>query len=189
MGLKDLPSWYIAENNTSASFNITTGRNVSFFYPNYANPIIKATINENQKLSLFYDHTKDSFKVDGIFSFRSGEIYYFQKNFFITEGSLSLRTDALSGEKGILPKINLRAKMADFDKEGNRVDIYLVLRDSTLSNLNPTFESIPSKSINDILEILGQSILPTGAYGQVNLSSVASLAVAATRCSGTTWIH
>jgi hypothetical protein len=70
--------------------------------------------------------------------------------------------------------------MTDFDAQGNRVDIFLVLRDSGLSNINPQFESIPPKDVNEILEILGQSILPTGAYGQVNLYSVASLAAAAT---------
>lgn len=180
MGIKDLPPWYLAGHTTSTDFNITTGKNVSFFYPNPVNPIINATINENQKLAFLYDHKSKVFNLDGVFSFRSGEIFYFQKNFFITEGSLSLHTDALSGQDGIQPKINLRAKMADFDTSGNRVDIYLVLRESTLTNLNPTFESVPSKDINEILEILGQSILPTGAYGQVNLSSVASLAVAAT---------
>lgn len=180
IGIKDLPPWYIAAHMTSTDFNITTGKNVSFFYPNPINPIINATINENQKLAFLYDHKNKVFDLDGVFSFRSGEIFYFQKNFFITEGSLSLHTDALSGQDGIQPKINLRAKMADFDTSGNRVDIYLVLRESTLTNLNPTFESVPNKDINEILEILGQSILPTGAYGQVNLSSVASLAVAAT---------
>jgi hypothetical protein len=180
LGLKNLPAWYVSKNRTSINVNLTTGRNISLYYPNPINPIITATFNENQKLSLSYDHKNNLFDIDGVFNFRSGEIYYFQKNFFITEGSLSMHTDALAGQGAIQPKINLRAKMADFDTSGNRVDIYLVLRDSTLTNLSPTFESIPSMDLNDILEILGQSILPTGAYGQVNLSSVASLAVAAT---------
>jgi hypothetical protein len=179
-GIKGLPDWYVPTHTTSSELNLTTGRNVSLYYPNALNPIIKTTLNENQKLSFSYDHKNNRFDVDGVFNFRSGEIYYFQKNFFITEGSFTLHTDALSATGGFEPKINLRAKMSDFDQDGDRVDIYLVLRDSTLTNLNPTFESIPSKDVNEILEILGQSILPTGAYGQVNLSSVASLAVAAT---------
>ncbi len=180
LGIKDLPFWYVANNLTTTDFDLVTGKNVTFFYPNTPNPFIKATITENQKISFAYDHITDAFQIDGNFSFRSGEIYYFQKNFFITEGSLSLHTDALSGQSQIQPIINLRAKLTDFDTEGNRVDIFLVLRESSLTNLNPQFESIPSKDVNEILEILGQSILPTGAYGQVNLYSVASLAAAAT---------
>ena len=180
LGLGELPPWLKSEGLTSVKFNLTTGRNVSFLYPNSPNPFIKATIKENQKVTFSFDHNSDVLTVDGNFAFRSGEIYYFQKNFFITEGSLSLHTDALTGSNTIQPTINLRAKMTDFDTQGNRVDVYLVLRDSDLTNINPQFESIPSKDLNEIFEILGQSILPTGAYGQVNLYSVASLAAAAT---------
>ncbi len=180
LGIKDLPSWYVANNLTTTNFDVVTGKNVSFFYPNTPNPFIRATITENQNISFMYDHITDEFVADGTLSFRSGEIYYFQKNFFITEGSLALHTDALTGRSQIQPTINLRAKMTDFDAQGNRVDIFLVLRDSGLSNLNPQFESIPAKDVNEILEILGQSILPTGAYGEVNLYSVVSLAAAAT---------
>jgi hypothetical protein len=184
LGIKDLPYWYESNNLTSTDFTVTTGKNVTFFYPNTPNPFIKATITENQAISFAYDHITDAFNIDGNLSFRSGELYYFQKNFFITEGSLALHTDALTGKNQIQPTINLRAKLSDFDANGNRVDIFLVLRDSGLTNLNPQFESIPAKSVNEILEILGQSILPTGAYGQVNLYSVASLAAAATDVAG-----
>lgn len=184
LGLRELPFWYVPTGKTSTDFTITTGKNVSFFYPNPANPFIKATLTENQSIDILFDHTTGSIALDGTFAFRSGEIYYFQKNFFITEGSLGLHTDALSGSASIQPKINLRAKLTDFDRQGNRVDIYMILRDSSFTNLNPQFESIPNKDINEILEIMGQSILPTSAYGQVNLSSVVSLAAAATDVAG-----
>ena len=184
LGIQGLPSWYVPTNMSSTDFKITTGKNVSFFYPNIANPFIKATLTENQKIDILFDHTTGEIALDGTFAFRSGEIYYFQKNFFITEGSLGLHTDALSGSSTIQPRINLRAKLTDFDRQGNRVDIFLILRDSSLTNLNPQFESIPNKDINEILEIMGQSILPTGAYGQVNLFSVVSLAAAATDVAG-----
>jgi hypothetical protein len=180
LGIKNLPSWYTVNNMSITDFTVVTGRNVSFFYPNTQSPFIQATITENQKIMLTYDHIANDFAINGNLSFRSGEFYYFQKNFFITEGSLSLRTDALSGQNTIQPTINLRAKLTDFDAQGNRVDIFLILQDSSLTNLNPRFESTPPKDVNEILEILGQSILPTGAYGQVNLYSVASLAAAAT---------
>ena len=184
MGIQDLPFWYVPTGTASSDFKITTGKNVSFYYPNTTNPFIKATLTENQKIDILFDHTTGAISLDGNFSFRSGEIYYFQKNFFITEGSLGLHTDALSGSSTIQPRINLRAKLTDFDKMGNRVDIFLILRDSSLTNLNPQFESVPSKDINEILDIMGQSILPSGAYGQVNLYSVASLAAAATDVAG-----
>ncbi len=184
MGLRDLPFWYVPTGKTSTDFTITTGKNVSFFYPNPTNPFIKATLTEDQSIDILFDHTTGDMALDGTFAFRSGEIYYFQKNFFITEGSLGLHTDALSGSSTVQPRINLRAKLSDFDRQGNRVDIFLILRDSSLANLNPQFESVPTKDINEILEIMGQSILPTGTYGQINLYSVASLAAAATDVAG-----
>lgn len=184
LGIHDLPYWYDSAGLTSTDFTITTGRNVSFFYPNTPNPFIKASITENQKIAFTFNHLTNEFVIDGNLAFRNGEIYYFQKNFFITEGSLSLHTDALGGTNSIQPTINLRAKITDFDAQGNRVDIFMILRDSGLTNLNPQFESLPSKDINEIMEILGQNILPSGAYGQVNLYSVASLAAAATDVAG-----
>ncbi len=184
LGIRELPFWYVPTGRTSTDFKITTGKNVSFFYPNPTNPFLKATLTENQTIDVMFDHTTNDIALDGTFAFRSGEIYYFQKNFFITEGSLGLHTDALSGSPSIQPRINLRAKLTDFDRQGNRVDIFLILRDSSLTNLNPQFESIPNKDINEILEIMGQSILPSSAYGQVNLYSVVSLAAAATDVAG-----
>jgi len=180
LGIKDLPYWYEPAYLTTTSFNVTTAKGVNFFYPNTPTPIIRATLTENQRFSFTYDHLADQFEIDGNFAFRSGELYYFQKNFLITEGQMVLHTDALSGRNTITPRINLRAKISDFDVLGNRVDIFLVLRDSTLTNLNPIFESVPAKEVNEIMEILGQSILPTGAYGEIGLYSVASLAAAAT---------
>jgi len=180
LGIKGLPYWYEPAYLSTTTFNVKTAKGVRFFYPNTPNPFISATLTENQAFTFTYDHLTDEFEVDGTFSFRSGEIYYFQKNFFITEGSLVLHTDALTGRNAITPRINLRAKVTDFDSAGNRVDIFLVLRDSTLTALNPYFESIPAKEVNEIMEILGQSILPTGAYGEIGLYSVASLAAAAT---------
>ena len=180
LGIRGLPYWYTAENLTSSNFNFTTAKGVTFLYPNITNPIIKATISEGEKLSFTYDHLTDEVTMDGSLALRSGEIYYFQKDFFITEGALSVHTESFGGLPSVQPTINLRAKLTDYDSSGNRVDIFLILREASLSALNPQFESIPAKDTNEIFEILGQSILPSGAYGQFNLYSVAHLAAAAT---------
>ncbi|NLZ77393.1 MAG: hypothetical protein GX911_05450, partial [Spirochaetales bacterium] len=180
LGVRGLPYWYTLENSTSSNFNFTTDKGVTFLYPNITSPIIKATISEGEKLTFTYDHLTDEVTMDGSLALRSGEIYYFQKDFFITEGALTLHTESFGGLPSVQPKINLRAKLTDYDSSGNRVEIFLILREASFTALNPQFESIPAKSTNEILGILGQSILPSGAYGQVNLYSVAHLAAAAT---------
>lgn len=49
------------------------------------------------------------------------------------------------------------------------------MKDNTFDNISPTLESSPAKELSEIMEILGQSILPQSAYGSVSVSSVASL--------------
>ena len=127
---------------------------------------------ENSHFRFSYDNQVGSIGLDGSLDFRAGEIYYFEKNFFITEGSL--RFDNATARR-LAPVINLRARLRDYDAEGNKVDIYLVLRNSTLTELNPYFESSPAKDLNEIMSILGDAILPSSTYGEFNLSSVASL--------------
>ncbi len=180
LGVRGLPDWYTLEDLTSSDFNFTTDKGVTFLYPNITSPIIKATISEGEKLSFTYDHLTGEITMDGSLALRSGEIYYFQKDFFITEGALNIHTESFGGLPSVQPTINLRAKLTDYDSSGNRVDIFLILREASFTALNPQFESIPAKATNEILEILGQSILPSGAYGQFNLYSVAHLAAAAT---------
>ncbi|MFA5698169.1 MAG: hypothetical protein WC954_00330, partial [Sphaerochaeta sp.] len=180
LGVRGLPYWYTYENGSSTDFTLTTAKGVSFLYPNIANPVIKATISEGETLNFTYNHLTDEITMDGNLALRSGEIYYFQKDFFITEGSLSLHTESFGGASSVQPTINLRAKLTDYDQSGKRVDIFLILREASFTALNPQFESLPAKDTNEILEILGQSILPSGAYGEFNWYSAASLAAAAT---------
>lgn len=177
-GISGLPAWYTKGDVTSTNMQVTTGKNVNFYFPSEDSPIISVTFDEGQHAAYSFDHRSKQISVDGELGFRTGEIYYFQKNFYVTEGSFRFRTDAFTQQ--INPVINLRARIRDFDSSGNKVDIYLVLQDSTLDNLSPRFESVPSLTTNEILQILGQSILPSTAYGQVNVSSVVSLAATAT---------
>ena len=72
-------------------------------------------------------------------------------------------------------RLNLRARLRDYTADGERVDIYLVLNNSSLSNISPTFESIPQLTQEEIMSILGSSILPSMAYGETSLGSIASL--------------
>ena len=91
-----------------------------------------------------------------------------------TEGNLSFPTDPMASAS-FNPVLSLRARLRDFDSEGNPVDVYLILRNSTLDSINPSFESSPSKSLSEIMQILGQSILPNSIYGDISLSSMVSL--------------
>ncbi|MFA7018588.1 MAG: translocation/assembly module TamB domain-containing protein [Sphaerochaetaceae bacterium] len=160
--------------------SIQTGKNVSFIYPNTESPILRATFADNQRITLVVQAPQMTTSIGGQLAFRSGEIYYVQKNFYITEGALkfpSIMTD-LTGE--LLPTLSLRARLREFEPDGSRVDIYLVLQDDNLLDLTPRFESIPIRSTNEILELLGQNIVTAGTGSDSGFTSVVAVASAAT---------
>lgn len=179
-GIPPLPSWFVEKTRTSIDMTLQTGKNVSLIYPNFDSPILRATFAENQKVDLKIVAPQMTTTIGGELAFRSGEIYYVQKNFYVTSGALKF-SSIMSGLTGdVTPTLDLRARLREFDSDGSRVDIYLVLQDSPLMALEPRFESIPLKSTNEILELLGQNIVTGGSSADSGFSSVVAIASAAT---------
>ncbi len=173
LGLDPLPQWwYASDRQVRNEYEVTLKENCSFVMPLQEDPILRAYFNEDNNFHFIYDSESSEISLVGSLSFRSGEIYYFQKNFFITEGSFNF-LDSSSGE--LTPLINLRARLRDYDSNGDRVDIYLVLNNASLDNFSPTFESTPQLSIEEIMSILGSSLLPSTAYSGSSIGSIASL--------------
>ena len=174
LGMEPIPEWYGGDSTTTSDLTLLLTENVKFVFPLTGDPILRADLAENQNLRVRVDE-KGSMDISGSLDIRSGELFYFQKNFYITEGNISFRPDPFLSSGVFNPIINLRARLRDFDSDGNAVDIYLILRDSTLSNISPSFESSPSKPISEIMQILGQSILPNSVYGDLSVSSMVSI--------------
>ncbi len=169
IGMNPYPEWY--NNITGGSdMDLTLNflKNNSIIYPAGSDPIFTITLQENSSVRGYMDKTK--FNFTGDVQIRGGEIFYFQKYFYITSGSI--RFDDITSFN---PKISLRASLRDYDSSSEKVEIYLVMKDNTFDNLSPTLESSPQKEMSEIMEILGQSILPQSAYGSFNASSAASL--------------
>lgn len=169
-GLKELPFWWDPVENYIIDFNVTTGNNLSFIYPLSSSPILRANLKSDTKFSFKNDMFLQKMDVGGDILIQSGQIYYFQKSFFITEGDLNLNN--MGNE--LNPKINLRARLRDFDRNNEKIDIYLVLNNSTFDSINPSFESSPLKSNAEILSILGNAVLPLDSASTTE-NTVASL--------------
>ncbi len=169
LGTLEVPDWFAVEAKTYMDFNVSLESNNSFVLSPGESPILTATIDENQRFRFTSD--ENGYGASGAISVRAGEIYYFQRSFFIREGDFVFRE---SDRSSFDPLINLRASLRTFDSDGEKVDIFLILRDSTLSNLNPVFESSPSKDLSEIMSILGQSIISSES-SESNLGSVVSL--------------
>ena len=179
-GLPQLPSWVVEKQRTSIDMTLRTGRNVSFTFPNEESPILRATFNDNQRVDILVEAPSMATTFTGELSLRSGEIYYVQKNFYITEGSLKFPPVGTALNNDFMPRLNLRARLREFESDGTRVDIFLVLQEARFDDLNPRFESIPNRSTNEILELLGQSIVSTGSATDGTDTSVVAVASAAT---------
>lgn len=173
LGMNPIPAWYNPTGKTEVSLDVDINENVQFVFPLGPNPILRTNIADDSHIN--FEMGSNGLKAGGEIPLRSGEIFYFQKYFYITEGNIKLR----QGATGLDPVINLRARLRDFDQNGEKIDIYLVLREATLNNISPTLESSPSKDMNELMSILGNSILPTSTtQSGSSVEAVASLAAA-----------
>lgn len=162
------PPWFDdVEIYSSTDLRLTTGKNVDFYYPDKDNSLLNFTTEENDVMHLVYDSRTEELSANGKFAFKTGEIFYIQNSFKITEGDLTLVRHSF--DTGIGFNLNLRAKLREYDADGIANDIYLVLNNSSFDNLNPKFESDNGLSENEIIQLIGKPVF----------SSVTSLATAA----------
>lgn len=178
--LPEMPEWFYDYTvYCSINLNMKTGSNFEFFYPTRDNSFINFTLSENQQVELAYDSYSKKLVLNGVMEFKSGRISYLNNDFIITEGSLGLvSSNEKYGSGGLEIDLDLRARLREY-VDGEKYEIYLILQDANLNNITPRFESLPNLSENEIINILGQSILPANAT-EVSASSIASVAVAAT---------
>ena len=169
IGMNPFPEWYRnIKGGALMDLTLHIENNNRVLYPAGDDPIVSIMLQEDSSVYAYNDNS--TFYCSGNVDIRGGEIYYFQKYFYITSGSLSF-----DDPTSFNPKINLRATLRDYDSSSEKVEIYLVMKDNTFDNLSPTLESSPSKDLSEIMEILGQSILSSDTYGSMSVSSVASL--------------
>ena len=178
---EEMPAWFYqkGEGTLDMDVRLTTGHDVEFYYPEKESPFINFTLAEDRTIRLVLED--GVFKTDGAMALKTGQVYYFQNDFIIKEGNVDLSERNLPGSEGEIPVVlNLRAEITDYDSDGNKVVISMILQNATLDNISPRFSSTPAKSENDILAMLGQSVLASGALDRtLSLSSLARFAATA----------
>lgn len=172
--LEPLPSWLKTSQKYTADIDIETENNVTINYPNLDNPILKATLEKGQNVNFYVDKKLDEAYAQGTLSIAQGEIFYFQKNFFINTGQIKLNRNSLDNGLDIL--LSLNATLKEFDSDGNSVDIILTLNNSSLYNINPVFSASPTKSQNEIISILGESLTGAQSSDGINVGGLATVA-------------
>lgn len=177
--LSDYPEWFENMNlYCTANLDIEMGNNVVFYYPSKNNPFMNFTIQEGEKMSFSHSMVTKKNKGEGNLEIKTGRISYIQNDFAVTDGQLKLSKPVLN-QDGLDFSIDLTAKLREYDTNGQRVDVFLILKDAQFTNLSPRFESIPFLTEKEILSILGQSILP-GENQNFSFSGIANAAAIAT---------
>ena len=145
----------------------TTGRKVQFLWPSNTLPILRATANTGQVLTLAMDNLSRTYSLNGEIGIKYGSIFYFQKSFYISEGSLIFNEN----EAKFDPLLDFRAQIREVDTEGEVVNISLILDKKPVSQFTPRFESDPPLSDIEIFSILGTGVFAQIGGEQIDLTS------------------
>ncbi|MDC7225904.1 MAG: translocation/assembly module TamB domain-containing protein [Spirochaetales bacterium] len=137
----------------TCDLNITTGENNQFFWPNLEVPVLEAYVAVGNKLHCSFDGP-GSLELIGDMTMKGGEIFYFERNFYIKEGGINFNSTTTT----IDPLLNTIAEIRDISSEGEMTKIYLIVDPSPLSSFVPRFESEPSLSTSEIISIVGGNI-------------------------------
>ncbi|MDR1247693.1 MAG: translocation/assembly module TamB [Treponema sp.] len=140
----------------TTDIRITTGPKVEFVYPSREFPVIRANAGAGTTLRITSDSLSGRFTVDGDVGIRNGEIYYFQRSFYIREGILSFNET----NEEFDPLISARAEARDRTDDGP-VTISMIVDNSPLRSFTPRFESNPALSQAELFSLLGQNFAGT----------------------------
>jgi hypothetical protein len=135
---------------------VATGKKLEFVWPSAEFPILQANVDQGTQLRVTTDTQARRFSLTSDVKIRSGEIFYFERSFYIREGLLAFRENEIQFD----PRITVRAEVRDRTSEGP-VTISMFVENAPLLSFTARFESSPPLSQMEILALLGQNL--TGA--------------------------
>jgi len=163
----------MSNDNTGSDVNLlvnmlfTTGKKVQFIWPSNTLPILKATAEQGQVIKLNMDNFNETFSLKGDVNIKYGEIYYFQKSFYLAEGSINFDETQSKFD----PSLGFEAQIKEIDADGNIVNISLIQDKKPVSQFAPRFESDPPLSDVEIFSILGAGVFAEIGSEQIDLTS------------------
>jgi translocation and assembly module TamB len=131
----------------------TTGRRVEFYWPSISFPIIRAYADQGEKISLSLDGDSGMALLRGDVEIRGGEIFYFDRSFYLKEGSITFGESVDEFD----PRIKALAEIRERDENNEEIKIYLETN-NRLSEFSPRFYSVPSRPDIEIMDLISGSI-------------------------------
>jgi hypothetical protein len=138
-----------------------TGRKVRFLWPTAEFPLVQANADMGTTLAIKSDTATGRFSLVGDVKLRSGEIFYFQRSFYIREGTLSFNENEVHFD----PKLSARAEIRDRNDSGP-VTVRMIIDNASITQeFTPRWEASPSLSQMEILTLLGQNLAGNSGTG------------------------
>jgi hypothetical protein len=137
--------------NTIVDLKVTAGSMVEFVWP-ATSPILRATPEMGTVILVTSDTQAGQYSLDSNIKIRSGELYYFDRSFFIRQGSMVFKEN----ENQFAPRISARAEIRDRSDSGP-VTISMIIENQPLFSFEPRFEASPGMTQLEIYSILGQN--------------------------------
>lgn len=141
------------ETDFSVDIRVRTGRGVEFYWPTINFPLLRSFARAGEELHIQWNSINSEFSLVGAVSIQGGELYYFDRSFYIREGRIVFNED----EGGFDPLLSARAEVREISDRGP-ITIYMIIDNSRLSEFTPRFESSPMLPENEIAELLGGQV-------------------------------
>ncbi|MFO8064355.1 MAG: translocation/assembly module TamB domain-containing protein, partial [Spirochaetia bacterium] len=155
---------------TVVDFNFRTVGPTEFLWPNEDFPVLRALAERGEEVELSYASDTGEFSLQGRMNIQAGEIYYFDRSFYVREGHITFDED----EEEFDPRLAVRAEIREVSNEGP-VRVYLIVDEERLSSFTPRFESSPPLSDSELIALLGGNLLTRESGEDVDFSQAVLL--------------
>ncbi|MBN2617053.1 MAG: hypothetical protein JXR64_01935 [Spirochaetales bacterium] len=128
------------------------GPSNKLYWPTKSFPVVNATLNPGDQISVKYKSITDEFFVNGQLSIVSGEVDYSGKPFILKEGIVKLDIS----KDNIDPQISILGSKTVIDDDDRQVEVYISYDGGLFSDFKPKFSSSDAtKTEEDISRLIG----------------------------------
>jgi len=138
----------------SVDMDISTGRSVEFYWPAINFPIVRTYARQGEHVAIYINEETGEFFMNGEVEIRGGEVFYFDRSFYLKQGSIAFEETLDEFD----PWIYALAEIRERDLTNEEIKIFLEVNNK-LSLFSPRFYSEPSRPDVEILNLIGGTIL------------------------------
>ncbi|MBQ9631272.1 MAG: translocation/assembly module TamB domain-containing protein, partial [Treponema sp.] len=131
--------------------HITAGSHVNVTF----DPLLRCVLVPGTQAVFKMDQSTGSFSLDGDIRLKSGDITYFNRNFYLKEGVIKCN----DSEAQFNPRLTVRAETRERDRDGRDIRIVLSSNNQSILPIDsfvPQISTVPAKSEAEIRTLLGQ---------------------------------